>query len=112
MNTIILSYFRLKILRARFATSQAKLTVIVVYEPTNDTFDQTKDDFYRVLSNVAAKAHRHDIMTLCGDFNAKIGSDASYAPAILGEHGLGEINDNGIRLIDFCATHKLIFGAS
>ncbi|KAK2708324.1 hypothetical protein QYM36_014061 [Artemia franciscana] len=72
-----------RILRARFATSQAKLTVIVVYAPTNDTVDQTKDDFYRVLSNVVAKAHRHDIVTLCGDFNAKVGSNASYAPAIL-----------------------------
>ncbi|XP_065582702.1 craniofacial development protein 2-like [Artemia franciscana] len=86
-----------RILRARFATSQAKLTVIVVYAPTNDTVDQTKDDFYRVLSNVVAKAHRHDIVTLCGDFNAKVGSDASYAPAILGRHGQGEINDNGHR---------------
>ncbi|KAK2702492.1 hypothetical protein QYM36_018899 [Artemia franciscana] len=84
-----------RILRARFATSQAKLTVIVVYAPTNDTVDQTKDDFYRVLSNVVAKAHRHDIVTWCGDFNAKVGSDAFYAPAILGRHGLGEINDNG-----------------
>ncbi|KAK2710012.1 hypothetical protein QYM36_013629 [Artemia franciscana] len=72
-----------RILCARFATSQAKLTVIVVYAPTKDTVDQTKDDFYRVLSNVVAKAHRHDIVTLCGDFNAKVGSDASYEPAIL-----------------------------
>ncbi|KAK2702593.1 hypothetical protein QYM36_018801 [Artemia franciscana] len=88
-----------RILCARFATSQAKLTVIVVYAPTNDTVDQTKDDFYRVLSNVVAKAHRHDIVTLCGDFNAKVGSDASYAPAILGKHGLGEINDNGVRVL-------------
>ena len=101
-----------RILRTRFATSQAKLTVIVVYAPTNDTVDQTKDDFYRVLSNVVAKVHRHDIVTLYGDFNAKVVSDASYAPAILGRHGLGEINDNGVRLIDFCATHELIVGAS
>ncbi|KAK2726253.1 hypothetical protein QYM36_000642 [Artemia franciscana] len=101
-----------RILCSRFATSQAKLRVIVVYAPTNDTVDQTKDDFYRVLSNVVAKAHRHDIVTLCGDFNAKVGSDASYAPAILGKHGLGEINDNGVRLIDFCATHEHIVGAS
>ncbi|KAK2707291.1 hypothetical protein QYM36_015098 [Artemia franciscana] len=60
------------------------LLVIVVYAPTNDTVDKTKDYFYRMLSNVVAKAHRHDIVTLCGDFNAKVGSDASYAPAIFG----------------------------
>ncbi|KAK2702469.1 hypothetical protein QYM36_018921 [Artemia franciscana] len=101
-----------RVLCARFSTSQAKLTVIVVYAPTKDTVDQTKDDFYRVLSNVVVKAHRHDIVTLCGDFNAKVGSDASYAPAILGKHGLREINDSGVRLIDFCATHELIVGAS
>ncbi|KAK2712573.1 hypothetical protein QYM36_011307 [Artemia franciscana] len=101
-----------RILRARFATSPAKLTVIVVYAPTNDTCDQTKDDFYRVLSNVVANAHRHDIVTVCGDFNAEVGSDASYAPAILSKHGLGEINDNGVHLIDFCGTHELIVGAS
>ncbi|KAK2724354.1 hypothetical protein QYM36_001012 [Artemia franciscana] len=61
-----------QILRARFATSQAKLTVFVVYAPTNDTVDQIKNDFYRVLSNVVSKAHQHDIVTLCGDFNAKV----------------------------------------
>ncbi|KAK2701301.1 hypothetical protein QYM36_020038 [Artemia franciscana] len=88
------------IIRARFATFQAKLTVIVVYAPTNDTVDQTKDDFYCVLSNVVAKAHRQDIVTLCGDFNAKVGSDASYAPAILGKHGLGEIIDNEVLLVE------------
>ena len=72
---------------ARFVTSQAKLTVILVYAPTNDTCDQTKYGFYRVMSNVVAKAHRHDIVTVCGDFNAKVGSDASYAVAILGKTG-------------------------
>ncbi|XP_065564268.1 craniofacial development protein 2-like [Artemia franciscana] len=65
-----------------------------------------------MLSNVVAKAHRHDIVTLCGDFNAKVGSDASYAPAIFGKHGLGELNYNGVYLIEFCATHELIVGAS
>ena len=100
------------ILRARFATFRAELTVIVVCASTNDIFDQTKDDFYRVLSNVVAKAHRHDIVTLCGDLNTKIGSHTSYALAILGKDRLGEINDNDVRLIDFCATHELIVGAS
>ncbi|XP_065572379.1 craniofacial development protein 2-like [Artemia franciscana] len=90
----------------------AKLTVIIVYAPTNDTVDQAKDDFYRVLSNVVAKPHWHNIVTLCGDFNAKVRRDASYAPAILGKHGLGGINDNGVRLIDFCATHELIVSVS
>ena len=66
-----------------------------------------RDDFYRMLSNVVAKAHRHDIVTLCGDFNAKVGSDASYAPAILGKHGLGEINDNGVRSLTFVRLMNL-----
>ena len=38
-----------QILRACFATSLAKLTVIVVYAPPNDTCDQTKDYFYSML---------------------------------------------------------------
>ena len=88
------------------------MTVIFGYAQANDTYDQPKDDFYHLLSNIVAKAHRHDIVTLCGDFNAKVESDASYAPAIHGKHGLGEINDNGVRLIDFCATHELIVSAS
>ncbi|KAK2707363.1 hypothetical protein QYM36_015151 [Artemia franciscana] len=87
-----------RILRAGFATSQAKLTVVAVYALSNDSCDQNKDDFYRVLSNVVVKAHRHDIVTVCGDFNDEVGNDDSYAPAILGKHGLGEINDNGAEI--------------
>ncbi|KAK2702390.1 hypothetical protein QYM36_018999 [Artemia franciscana] len=73
---------------------------------------ETLFDFGMYSRPLLLSEHRHDIVTLCGDFNDKVGSDNSYTPSILGKHGLGKINDNGVRFIDFCATHELIVGTS
>ena len=42
---------------------------------------------------------------LIGDFNAKVG--CSIEPSITGSFGLGEWNDTGDRLVEFCAENEL-----
>ena len=43
-----------------------------------------------------------------GDFNAKIGSDNRGYEEIMGQQGLGEMNDNGERFADLFATSHLV----
>ncbi|KAL8610829.1 hypothetical protein ACOMHN_056684 [Nucella lapillus] len=51
--------------------------------------------------------------TTAGDFNAKIGSDNKGYEEIMGQQGLGEINDSGQRFADLCAmSNNLVFGGS
>ncbi|BHF62316.1 hypothetical protein SprV_0200543600 [Sparganum proliferum] len=43
-----------------------------------------------------------------GDFNARIGTDHAAWRGVLGPHGLGGFNDNGLLLLRTCAEHRLI----
>ncbi|KAK2718178.1 hypothetical protein QYM36_005481 [Artemia franciscana] len=101
-----------RIIVARFTGRQAKLTVVACYAPTNEADDTTKDNFYNTLQAVAKDIPSHDLVCFVGDFNAKVGSDKSYCPEVLGSQGLGEINENGILLVDFALTNDLIIGGT
>jgi hypothetical protein len=43
------------------------------------------------------------IKILMGDLNAKIGRGKKGYEEIMGQKGMGEINDNGERFVDVCA---------
>ena len=43
-----------------------------------------------------------------GDLNAKVGEDNDGYENIIGSHGVGERNDNGERLVDFCGLNNLM----
>ncbi|XP_065582026.1 uncharacterized protein LOC136041328 [Artemia franciscana] len=101
-----------RIITARFAGNNAKLTLVACYAPTNDADDVTKDSFYNTLQAVAKDIPSHDLICLDGDFNAKVGNDKYYCPEILGSEGLGEINENGTLLVDFALTNDLIIGGT
>ena len=38
-----------------------------------------------------------------GDFDAKIGSDSANMETVMGQHGLGNMNENGEIFSDFCS---------
>ncbi|KAK2713753.1 hypothetical protein QYM36_009588, partial [Artemia franciscana] len=101
-----------RIIVARFTGRQAKLTVVACYAPTNEADDTTKDNFYNTLQAVAKDIPSHDLVCFVGDFNAKVGSDKSYCPEVLGSQGLGDINENGILLVDFALANDLIIGGT
>jgi len=88
------------------------MNVIQCYAPTNDSEDEVKDQFYNRLQSVIDKFPERDVTILMGDFNAKIGSDNIGYEEVMGQHGLGIMNDNGERLADLCAVNKLFLGGS
>ena len=49
-----------------------------------------------------------DILLVMGDLNAKVGEDNDGYENIIGSHGVGERNDNGERLVDFCGLNNLV----
>ena len=52
--------------------------------------------------------HKHDILLVMGDLNAKVGEDNKGYENIIGSHGVGERNDNGERHVDFCRLNNLV----
>ncbi|KAJ3584015.1 hypothetical protein NHX12_014512 [Muraenolepis orangiensis] len=66
-----------RIITAKFQTTHKKinLQVIQCYAPTNDTDDETKDQFYNQLYTILQDRKGKDIIILMGDMNAKIGGN-------------------------------------
>ena len=47
-----------------------------------------------------------------GHMNAKVGSDNAGREREMGRHRLGDMNENGEMLADFCAVNDLVIGGT
>ncbi|XP_062602943.1 craniofacial development protein 2-like [Saccostrea cucullata] len=90
----------------RFATDQAQCDSS---SPTHDASDEEIDIFYNQLQSVLHRTPKHDMVIVMGDVNAKVGSDNTGRDACIGVnvHGMGQMNENGERLMDFCEMNGL-----
>lgn len=86
-----------RIIAASFQTKERRITMNVMqcYAPTNDSEDEVKDQFYQRLKSVTDNFPERDVTILMFDSNAKIGSDNIGYEEVMGQHGLGVMNDNG-----------------
>ena len=84
-----------KILYERFVSNHARLSLIVCYALTNDTYVTLKDELYDNLQYMIDSIPLHDVTCIAGDLSAKVAQCRSYCPEVLGHHGLGTINKNG-----------------
>ncbi len=103
-----------RLLTATFKHRHGRLQVIACYAPTNshihankDQFYNTLTDLYNTLTDLIASFARHDIVVVLGDLNATLGPDRRGYESILGPHSSGSRKDNGERLLDLCALHRL-----
>jgi hypothetical protein len=101
---------RICVLRVRgkfFNTS-----IINVHAPHNGRPDKEKDDFYSLLEKTYLERPKHDIRIVIGDLNAQIGREEVYRPTI-GRFSLHpDTNENGLRLINFSAAHKMVISST
>jgi exonuclease III len=65
------------IVTALLKTKQMKINMNIIqwYAPTNESDENTKDQFYSRLQAVIEILSRRDISIIMGDLNAKVGSD-------------------------------------
>ena len=79
------------------------LTLIQVYAPTSDTDDEESEEVYNCLEELVECTPRKDVVIIMGNFNAKIGHQA--VEEVCGNFGLGERNEAGDQLAQFCIKH-------
>ena len=48
------------------------------------------------------------MIVLIGDLNAKVGKDNKNREEVIGKHGVGNMNNNGERLCDFCSANGFV----
>jgi len=88
-------------------TDNTHLTIISAYAPTIRYADEEKEAFYQLLSNTLHATPKNDKLLLLGDFNARVGSNNTAWPSVLGPHGMGKENSNGLLLLTLCSEEEL-----
>ena len=83
-------------------------TLFSVYAPTLQAEPAEKDKFYSELRSLPQGTPADDKLLVLGDFNARVGQDAVTWKGILGRHGVGNCNDNGRLLLEFCTEQQHI----
>ena len=82
------------------------LTLISVYGPTMQRPEFDKEKFYEQLGECIINA-KGDAIIVLGDFNARVGTDWESWPSVIGKHGVGKMNSNGLMLLEFCTRLNL-----
>ena len=83
-------------------------TLVSVYAPTMTNPDDIKDKFYEHLDSIITSTPNSDKLIILGDFNARVGRDHHSWKGVLGVHGIGNCNSNGLLLLRTCTEHELL----
>ena len=96
-----------RILSLRLHTTEGMVNLVSVYAPTLYAPQEIKDTFYDQLQRVIENIPHQEQLILLGDFNARVGSDHESWPICLGKFGVGNLNENGQRLLELCTQNNL-----
>ena len=75
------------------------ITVIQVYAPTRNAEEAEGERFYEDLQDILELIPKKDVLSIIGDWNAKVGCQET--PGVTGKFGLGVQHEAGQRLIEF-----------
>ena len=68
--------------------------MIQVYAPTSNAEEAEVERFYEDLQHVLELTPNKDVLSIIGDWNAKVGSQET--PGVIGKFGLGVQNEAGL----------------
>ena len=107
LNTSVLGYIAKseRVIMLKLEGKPFNVVIIQVYAPTADHNNEEVEEFYQQVSECLEEVKSTDVLVVMGDFNAKVGTEATE---VSGQFGLGEKNERGERLIQFCQEEKLI----
>ena len=98
-----------RLICATFNTVEGPTTVFQTYAPDSSYSNETSEEFYDLLQDKIKALPRNNKYILLGDFNAKVGTDQQENwPREVGKYGLGQANDRGYHLLQFCAINELV----
>ena len=60
------------------------------------------------LQDVLDNRNKHDLLIFTGEMNTKVGEENWDYDEVMGKHGLGQRNENGERLSEFCDMNELV----
>ncbi|KAJ7324558.1 hypothetical protein JRQ81_017578 [Phrynocephalus forsythii] len=96
-----------RILSMQLHSTAGLVTLISAYAPTLSSPAELKDKFYDDLAATIKKIPVKRPIAILSDFNARVGADYNSWPTCLGRFGIGKMNENGQRLLEFCCYYGL-----
>ena len=94
-----------RVIMLKLQAKPFNINIIQVYAPTLDCEDEEIEKLYQEINNGIKQTKSGELLCVMGDFNAKVGKE-KYEK-IAGSHGLGNRNERGDRLIEFCQQNNL-----
>ena len=82
------------------------ITVIQVYAPISNAEEAEVEWFYEDLQDLLELTLKKDVLSIIGDWNAKV--ESQEIPGVTGKFGLGIQNEAGQRLIELCQENTLV----
>ena len=101
-----------RLLYVRLKSKYTKLSILVAYAPIEHADEEDKDQFYSALQAALEDIPSHDVLLVMGDFNARVGNINEQREKTMGRHGLGDLTNNGERLVDLCEQNDLAIGGT
>ena len=97
-----------RIMSIQLNTRTGPLFLFQVYAPDSSYNDDSKEEFFLLLQQKIDSLPRNSRYVVLGDFNSKVGRQTGDMwVGICGVYGVGQMNEEGERLLNFCATNKL-----
>ena len=94
-----------RIATIRLQCKPVNMTVLHVYAPTSTAEDEEMEELYEKVQHVVDEIPRGDVLYVIGDWNVKVGQDETTGT--IGKCGLGERNERGDQLVEFCSRNDL-----
>ena len=95
-----------RMISVHFQGKPFNIMVIQVYGSTSNAEEAEVEWFYEDLQDLLELTSKKDVLFIIGDWNAKIRSKET--PGVTGKFGLGEQNEAGQRLTEFCQENTLV----
>ena len=89
-----------------FQSKPLIIIIIQVYAPTSNAEEAEVERFYEDIQDLLEITPKKDVLFNIRDWNAKVGSQE--IPGVTGNFGLGEQNEAGQRLTEFCQENALV----
>lgn len=101
-----ISYINERIIAITLKVNAERITFIQVYAPHQGRPEDEKVEFYSKLQNILDRCGNTSKIVM-GDINAHVGRHRNNIENVIGAHGIGERNNEGERLIDFCVSNSM-----